>query len=70
MSGAAPAKDRNRNNGDKRMMTIKRLREDFLDGFPDDWQVVFTDENGNVKIVKSAANRDGLAVAFFQLSSE
>jgi hypothetical protein len=44
------------------VMTVKELKEDILDGFPDDWQVIFEDENGNVKTVKSAVNRGALTV--------
>ena len=38
------------------VMTIKDLKENLLDGFPDDFQVIFEDENGNVKVVASAIN--------------
>ncbi len=50
------------------VMTVHGLRENILDGFPDNWQVIFEDENGNVKVVKSAVNRGASAVV--RLSSQ
>lgn len=49
-------------------VTVKEFREGVLDGFPDNWQMAFEDENGNSYIFKSAVNEGQFAVV--RLSSQ